>query len=185
MDRLSSPPPARGTVELADAGEWSFAFHESPDPEPHQLPLDRPIPLIRANPVGNVIQPYRFAEPQELHQTHPSSQYSILQSTSAQRLLIPRPELHLNEPVVHPGAPMLFADMYTLAAGTALFPDPSFASRCLRGRTCASPAERRCGSKFLSSRASRLTNSQPAKRSGLYPKFRPYASDRVSSRARP
>jgi len=59
-----------------------------------------------------------------LHQTSPKSSYSLLQSTGPQRLLVPRPEILPNDSTIHAGAPMLFADMYTLAGTLALFPRP-------------------------------------------------------------
>jgi len=91
--------------------------------EPHRLEADRPIPLIRANPVGGVIPPYRFADPRELHHpTNPDSEYGLLHSTGAQRMLLPQPQVRWGDATIYGGSTILFADTYTLAGGVALFP---------------------------------------------------------------
>ncbi|WP_207483543.1 hypothetical protein [Arenibaculum pallidiluteum] len=130
VDRAGAPAGSpefaavgRGTIELPSAGQWTFAFRGSGETEARRLPPDRPIPLIRANPAGGSDPPYRFAEPRELHRpVDPETEYALLHSAGAHRMLIPRPEIRRGDAVVHGGAPLLFADMYTLSGGVALFP---------------------------------------------------------------
>jgi hypothetical protein len=116
---------ARGTPELPQAGQWSFTFRGPSEPEPHRLEPDRPIPLIRANPVGTVSPPYRFADPRELYRpANPDSEYGLLFAADAQRMLVAQPQLRAGDATIHAGAPLLFADMYALGGTTALFPRP-------------------------------------------------------------
>jgi hypothetical protein len=116
---------ARGTIELPSAGQWTFTYRGPGEAEPHRLQSDQPIPLIRANPIGGVTRPYRFADPPELHQeTYPSSEYGLLFSAGAQRMLIPQPQVRRSDANIYGGSTFLFADMYTLAGGVALFPRP-------------------------------------------------------------
>lgn len=114
---------ARGAVDLADAGEWSFTHRGLNEQEPHQLDPNGPLPLIRANPSGGVTPPYRFADASQLHRTNnPDTEYGLLLSTSAQRLLLPQPQLRWGEATIHAGSTLLFADMYSLSGQVALFP---------------------------------------------------------------
>jgi hypothetical protein len=116
---------ARGTAELARAGQWTFAYRGPSEPEFHRLATNRPIPLIRANPTGGAAGPYRIAEPSELHHPNdPASEYGLVHSSGAQRLLIRQPQVRWGEATIHGGTPFLFADMYALAGGVALFPRP-------------------------------------------------------------
>lgn len=116
---------ARGSAELAGAGQWTFARRGPSEPEPHRLDANRPIPLIRANPVAGVVPPYRFADPSELYRTaNPHSDYGLLFSAGAQRMLLPQPQVRWGDATVHGGSALLFADMYTLGGGVALFPRP-------------------------------------------------------------
>jgi len=116
---------ARGTADLARAGEWTFVRRGAGEQELHRLETNQPVPLIRANPAGGVDAPYRIADALELHRpANPSSEYGLLHSSGAQRLLIPQPQMLWGDATIHSGAPMLFADMYSLAGGIALFPRP-------------------------------------------------------------
>ncbi|MBA3356192.1 MAG: hypothetical protein H0U18_09710 [Pyrinomonadaceae bacterium] len=117
---------ARGTTELPGAGQWTFAYRGPSETEPHRLEADRPIPLIRANPAsGGVVPPYRFADPRELHRpNNPDSEYGLLHSTDAQRMLVPQPQVNWGDATIYSGSTLLFADMYTLGGGVALFPRP-------------------------------------------------------------
>lgn len=116
---------ARGSVELPGAGQWTVAYRGPSEAEPHRLEADRPIPLIRANPAGGVIPPYRFADPRELHSpANPDSEYGLLHSTGAQRMFVPQPQVRWSDPTLYGGSMFLFADMYTLAGVVALFPRP-------------------------------------------------------------
>ncbi len=116
---------ARGSAELAGAGQWTFTHRGPSEPEPHRLDANRPIPLIRANPVGGVVPPYRFADPNELYRTaNPHSEYGLLFSAGAQRMLIPQPQIRWGDATIHGGSTLLFADMYALAGGVAFFPRP-------------------------------------------------------------
>lgn len=116
---------ARGSIELPGAGQWTVAYLGPSETEPRCLESDRPIPLIRANPTGGVIPPYRFADPRELHRTtNPGSAYGLLHSTAAQRMFVPQPQVRWGDATIYSGATLLFADMYTLAGGVALFPRP-------------------------------------------------------------
>lgn len=116
---------ARGSTELSGAGQWTFSRRGPSEPEPHRLDPNRPIPLIRANPVGGVVPPYRFADPSELYRTaNPHSDYGLLFSAGAQRMLLPQPQVRWGDATVHGGSALLFADMYTLGGGVALFPRP-------------------------------------------------------------
>ena len=132
VDRTTTPAGtpefvavARGTPELPNAGQWSFTYRGPSEPEPHRLEPNRPIPLIRADPVGAVSPPYRFADPRELHRpANPDSEYGLLFSADAQRMLIAQPQLRAGDATIHAGAPLLFADMYALGGTTALFPRP-------------------------------------------------------------
>ena len=114
----------RGTAELA-RGQWTFAYRGPSEPEPHRLETNRPIPLIRANPTGGAVAPYRFADASELHHlNNPDSEYGLLHSSGAQRMLIPQPQVRWGDATIYGGASLLFADMYALAGGVALFPRP-------------------------------------------------------------
>jgi hypothetical protein len=116
---------ARGSAELSGAGQWTFARRGPSEPEPHRLDPNRPIPLIRANPVGGIVPPYRFADPSELYRTaNPHSDYGLLFSAGAQRMLLPQPQVRWGDATVHGGSALLFADMYTLGGGVTLFPRP-------------------------------------------------------------
>jgi hypothetical protein len=116
---------ARGTADLARAGEWTFVYRAAGEPELHRLEMNQPIPLIRANLSGGINPPYRIADASELYRpSSPQSEYGLLQSSGAQRLLIPQPQLLSGDAEIHGGTPMLFADMYSLAGGMALFPRP-------------------------------------------------------------
>ncbi|MEW6299739.1 MAG: hypothetical protein AB1671_18760 [Thermodesulfobacteriota bacterium] len=113
---------ARGTIELPSAGQWTFAYRGPGEAEPHRLEADRPTPLIRANPTGGVIHPYRFADPRELHRpTNPDSEYGLVFSAGAQRMFVPQPQVRWGDATIYGGSTLLFADMYTLAGGVALF----------------------------------------------------------------
>lgn len=116
---------ARGTVGLPATGQWTFAFRGSSDPAPRALDGGRGIPLIRANPAGPAVPPYRFAEPAELyHPVNPGSEYGLLHATGGQRLYAPQPFVRRNEPIIRSGATLLFADTYALAGIVTLFPRP-------------------------------------------------------------
>lgn len=156
VDRTTTPAGtpefvavARGTPELPHAGQWSFTYRGPSEPEPHRLEPNRPIPLIRADPVGAVSSPYRFADPRELHRpANPDSEYGLLFSADAQRMLIAQPQLRAGDATIHAGAPLLFADMYALGGTTALFPGRSGVIRCPPAPACSSPAAGGCVSRF-------------------------------------
>jgi hypothetical protein len=113
---------ARGT---AHAGEWTFVRRAAGEHELRRLDANQPIPLIRSNPSGGVAAPYRIADASELHRpSGPVSEYGLLHSSGAQRLLIPQPQVEWGDATLYGGAPMLFADIYALAGGIALFPRP-------------------------------------------------------------
>lgn len=113
---------ARGTVELPDVGEWSAAFRGRDEPEFRLLPPSTAIPLIRARYPGSA---YHFAEPSELNRPDaPWSEYGFVQSTKAQRMLVPRPRLLEGDSTIYGGTPLLFADTYALAGGVSMFPQP-------------------------------------------------------------
>ncbi|UVF22239.1 hypothetical protein HPT29_026515 (plasmid) [Microvirga terrae] len=110
---------ARGAVELPNVGQWSVAYRGAGENEPHHLAPGRAVPLIRDRIGG----PYRFSEPSDLHQpANPETEYYLLQSTGAQRMLVPRPHVLPNDTTVYGGSTFLFADMYSLAGGVAYFP---------------------------------------------------------------
>jgi hypothetical protein len=116
---------ARGTAELASAGQWTFAYRGPSEAEHRRLEANQPIPLIRANPAGGAISPYRFADASALHHVNnPDSEYGLLHASGAQRMLLPQPQLRWMEAAIHAGSSVLFADMYSLAGGVALFPRP-------------------------------------------------------------
>jgi hypothetical protein len=116
---------ARGMPELARAGQWTFAYRGLGEPEWHRLASNQPLPLIRANSAGQAPQPHRVADASELHRPSiPHTEYGLLHSSGAQRLLIPQPQFRWGEATIHAGAALLFADMYALAGGVALFPRP-------------------------------------------------------------
>lgn len=119
---------ARGVPELAGAGQWTFAYRGPGEVAPHRLAPDRALPLVRPNPAGGTLRPYRFADASELHRVaQPHSEYSLLHSTGAQRLLLPQPQVRAGEPLIHAGSAPLLADMYALAGEVAFFPR---ADRC-------------------------------------------------------
>jgi hypothetical protein len=116
---------ARGMPELARAGQWTFAYRGLGEQEWRRLDPNQPLPLIRANSAAQAPQPYRVADASELHRpSSPHTEYGLLHSSGAQRLLIPQPQVRWGEATIHSGAALLFADMYALAGGVALFPRP-------------------------------------------------------------
>ena len=102
-------------------GQWSVAKRAGSEAEPHRLESETAVPLIRDKTGG----PYRFSEPADLHRpATPETEYYLLQSTGAQRMLVPRPQLFSSDATIYGGSPLLFADMYSLAGGVAYFPRP-------------------------------------------------------------
>ena len=136
----------RGAAELPLAGQWTFVYRRYDQQDFGPLEPSRPIPLIRANAVaGAPAPPCRFADPSELHRlTHPKSEYAVLWSGDAQRLLAPQPQLRFAEPVLHAGSALLFADMYALAmGGVAMFPRGDLTNPMPAGSTLRLTGRRR------------------------------------------
>uniref|UniRef100_A0ABX1N3U0 Uncharacterized protein n=1 Tax=Aromatoleum buckelii TaxID=200254 RepID=A0ABX1N3U0_9RHOO len=135
----------RGAAELPLAGQWTFVYRPHDQQDFGPLEPTRPIPLIRANAVAGAPSPCRFADASELHRlTQPKSEYAVLWSGDAQRLLAPQPQLKFSEPILHAGSALLFADMYALAAGgVAIFPRSDLANPLPVGTTLRLTGRRR------------------------------------------
>jgi hypothetical protein len=114
---------ARGPLVLPRAGQWSLTYQAAGEPEPHGLDPDFSLPLIRQNPAGGAAPPYRFADPVDLFRPeNPITDYALLQSTDAQRLLFRRPKIEAGDRAITSTLPFSLADAYLLAGSVAMFP---------------------------------------------------------------
>ena len=114
---------ARGSVEVAGPGQWTFGYRGPGEAELHRLDANQTVPLIRANPFFGVRPPYRIANASELHRIHnPQSEFGLVHASGAQRLLIPQPQVQWGVNTLFGGAPVLFADMFALAGIVSYFP---------------------------------------------------------------
>jgi hypothetical protein len=134
----------RGAPELPLAGQWTFVYRPHEQEDFGALEPARPIPLIRAE-ASAAPSPCRFADPSELHRlTNPKSEYAVLWSGDAQRLLAPQPQLRFAEPLLHAGSALLFADMFALAmGGVAMFPRGDLTNPLPTGSTLRLTGRRR------------------------------------------
>lgn len=115
---------ARGSTEVARAGQWTFGYRGAGEAEQRLLDPNQALPLIRANPVVvGARPPYRFADASQLHRVNnPQSEFALLHASGAQRLLIRQPHVRWGVSTVFGGAPLLFADMFAMAGIVSLFP---------------------------------------------------------------
>ena len=125
---LQSAICAKGMVEFAGHGEWSF-LQMLPGRTPEYIDYTG-VPVIRVWPSttgSTVTDPYRFADPGDLLKQFPAKDYCILHTTLSQRVLFPRPKVendgkNQTTSLVAP----LIADPYTLGFSSGPFPKPNF-----------------------------------------------------------
>ena len=120
----SSWPSARGSAELPVAGQWTFAYRGPCDPEPHRSSPTAPIPLIRANPAEASRRALSLCRSERTASAaNPHSDYW---TSALRRRAAPAHSAAAGRagamPLIHGGSPLLFADMYALGGGVALFP---------------------------------------------------------------
>ena len=117
---------ARGTAELPGAGQWTVAYLGPSEPEPHRLEPNRPIPLDPRQSGRRRGSPVSLCRSAASCIERPirTPMYGLLFSAGAQRMLVPQPQVRWGDATIHGGSALLFADMYTLGGGVALFPRP-------------------------------------------------------------
>lgn len=85
---------AKGMVEFARHGEWSF-LQMLPGRTPEYIDYTG-VPVTRVWPSttgSTVTDPYRFADPGDLLKQFPAKDYCVLHTTLSQRVLFPRPKV--------------------------------------------------------------------------------------------
>jgi hypothetical protein len=106
-------------------GPWSIAHLAHGTLEGEVSPVDphRGVPLIREN--GGLA--FRFADAVDLKAGNPGSDYALLYSGPAHRVLFPRPVVKPGQAAVLGSVPGLLADPYTMLGSTGIFPAASSA----------------------------------------------------------
>ena len=118
---------ARGMVEFAGHGEWSF-LQMKPGLTP-QYVGNAGVPIVRVGPstgVSAATDPYRFADPADLLTSYPSMDYCLMHTTGSQRTMFPRPKIEDDgqNQITSVVAPLI-ADPYALSIASGPFPNPS------------------------------------------------------------
>jgi hypothetical protein len=108
-------------------GQWAFVLNRLNGLAPENVDAIRGVPLIQQNATSTAVsatQPYRFADPADLLLTDtPATDYGILFSTSANRVLFLRPQLKPFAPFqISSTVTPLLADMFALSTSTGPFP---------------------------------------------------------------
>jgi len=118
---------AKGMVEFAGHGEWSF-LRMVPSRTPDYVD-NTGVPVIRVGPstTGSAVtDPYRFADPGDLLSQFSTNNYCLLHTTPSQRVLFPRPKIENDgkNQITSIVAPLI-ADPYTLGFSSGPFPKPN------------------------------------------------------------
>lgn len=116
---------ARGALDLPNDGEWSMLRHDFSVNEPQAVDRDSGTPLLREGKVGATpSQRYRFADPADLlRESNPVAEYALMQSSSAHRVLFPRPRIREGGSEITSTQRAVLADAYALLSGVGLFPE--------------------------------------------------------------
>jgi hypothetical protein len=109
-----------GSPVLNGPGAWSVVRMDSGTGAVESVHAARGVPLVRA-----INGPYRWADPADLFQNNPSSDYGFLFSSGAQRVLFRRPKIEPAATQISSAIPPLLADPYALLKPTGLFPPPA------------------------------------------------------------
>lgn len=109
-----------GHPALKAAGQWSVTRLNNGTGAVDGVDPARGIPLIRAG--GG---PYRWADPADLFQNNPATDYAFLFSSGAQRILFPRPQIENGAAKITSLVRPLLADPYSLIKAAGLFPPPN------------------------------------------------------------
>ena len=114
---------ARGSLTLPAQGSWSVVKCADSVSEPQAIDPDLGLPLIREGAVGSTQNtPYRFAEAADLLATTPSMDYALLHSTSASRVLFPRPKIETGSTEFTSTVTPLLADGFALMEAVGIAP---------------------------------------------------------------
>lgn len=118
---------ARGALDMSNDGAWSMLRHDFAEAEPKAVDLDSGTPLIREGEVGTPPKEYyRFADPEDLLTgSYPSAEYALMQSSSAHRILFPRPQIKVNQATITSTERAVLADPYAMTGAVGLFPERS------------------------------------------------------------
>jgi hypothetical protein len=116
---------AYGGVIFPAGGQWSFIRQNNADGSSQPVDSQFGVPLVRQGPAPTPpppTSPYRFADPQDLLQSSPATDYGVLHATGTQRLLFPRPKVEAGANAITSTRQILIADPYALATATGPFP---------------------------------------------------------------
>lgn len=118
---------ARGALDLPNDGAWSMLRHDLAEAEPKAVDLDSGTPLIREGKVGTSPSDwYRFADPEDLLTgSSPNAEYALMQSSSAHRVLFPRPRIKRGNATIVSTERAVLADPYAMTGAVGLFPERS------------------------------------------------------------
>jgi len=108
-----------GSPVLRGPGAWGVVHMDNGSGAVEPVDAARGVPLVRA-----INGPYRWADPADLFQNNPSSDYGFLFSSGPQRVLFRRPKIEPASAQISSTVPPLLADPYSLLKTTGLFPPP-------------------------------------------------------------
>jgi len=117
---------ARGSVVLPRLGSWSLLQRSDSSSEPQDIDSNLGLPLIRqgeASLAGANTNPYRFAEAVDLWSPDsPSVDYCFVHTSTAARILFPRPKIESGSAQLTSTVAPLLADSFAMLDATGQFP---------------------------------------------------------------
>ena len=122
---------AKGGLNLPDDGDWAVLRHDLIANEPRAVDPDSGVPLVRAGHSDHAYSPvWQIADAHDLLLSLPLAEYCLMQSSSAHRVLFPKPRIKSGEKKIIMEKPVL-ADAFAMMENAGLFPERS---RCFTAR---------------------------------------------------